>query len=110
MGGARSRCTPPGDEPGWDDLADALALQFGDASLTGVRATHAMFVVAAEADEVQAWLRAEHPELTLMSAGQTIEIYKEAGLPADFVAPLRAGRRSTAATRSGTRGWRPRAG
>jgi methylamine---glutamate N-methyltransferase subunit A len=76
----------PGEEPGWDDLADALALQFGDASLTGVRATHAVFVVAASADAVQAWLRATHPHLTLMSAGQTIEIYKEAGLPSDFVA------------------------
>ena len=73
-------------EPGWDDLADALAVRFGDASLTGVRSTHATFVVAADAGEVQAWLRAERPHLTLMSAGQTIEIYKEAGLPADFVA------------------------
>ena len=73
------------DDPGWDDLADALAMQFGDASLTGVRATHATFMVAAGADEVQSWLRAHHPQLTLMSAGQTIEIYKEAGLPADFV-------------------------
>ncbi len=44
-----------------------------------------MFVIAADADEVQAWLRAHHPELTLMSAGATIEIYKEAGPPADFV-------------------------
>jgi methylamine---glutamate N-methyltransferase subunit A len=75
----------PADEPGWDELADALALQFGDASLTGVRATHATFAVAAGADEVQAWLRDARPGLTLMSAGQTIEIYKEAGLPADFV-------------------------
>ncbi|HXD66334.1 MAG TPA: glutamine amidotransferase family protein [Solirubrobacteraceae bacterium] len=73
-------------EPGWDDLADALAVRFGDASLTGVRATHATFVVAGDAGEVDAWLRAERPHLTLMSAGQTIEIYKEAGLPADFVA------------------------
>ena len=35
--------------------------------------------------EVQAWLAEHHPELTLMSAGRTIEIYKEAGLPSDFV-------------------------
>ena len=73
------------DDPGWGELADALALQFGDASLTGVRATHATFMVAAGAGEVQSWLHANHPQLTLMSAGQTIEIYKEAGLPADFV-------------------------
>jgi glutamate synthase domain-containing protein 1 len=72
-------------EIAWDDLADALALQFGNASLSGVRATHAVFTVAAAAEDVQDWLRAVHPELTLMSAGQTIEIFKEAGLPTDFV-------------------------
>ena len=38
--------------------------QFADASLSGVRATHAVFVVAADAEEVQAWLRTHHPELT----------------------------------------------
>jgi glutamate synthase domain-containing protein 1 len=61
-------------EPDWADLADGLAVQFGDASLSGVRATHAVFTVAAAAEDVQDWLRATHPELTLMSAGQTIEI------------------------------------
>jgi methylamine---glutamate N-methyltransferase subunit A len=75
----------PAEAPGWDQLADDLARRFGDALLSTVRATHAIFVVAAGADEVQAWLRVEQPQFTLMSAGQTIEIYKEAGLPADFV-------------------------
>jgi len=75
----------PGEDPGWEALAGALAREFGDASLTGVRATHATFIVAAGADEVQLWLRIQHPQLTVMSAGQTIEIYKEAGLPSDFV-------------------------
>jgi glutamate synthase domain-containing protein 1 len=69
----------------WGDLADGLALQFGDAALSGVRATHAVFTVAAAAEDVQDWLRATHSQLTLMSAGQTIEIFKEAGLPTDFV-------------------------
>jgi glutamate synthase domain-containing protein 1 len=72
-------------EPDWPVLGAELALELGDASLTGVRATHATFVIAADADEVQTWLRVTHPELTLMSAGATIEIYKEAGLPTEFV-------------------------
>ena len=75
----------PAADPDWADLADALAVRFGDASLSGVRATHAVFIVAAAAEDVQAWLRANRPELTLMSAGQTIEIFKEAGLPTEFV-------------------------
>jgi methylamine---glutamate N-methyltransferase subunit A len=71
--------------PDWRAVGAELADAFGDASLTGVRATHAVFVVAADADAVQGWLTEVHPELTQMSAGATIEIYKEAGSPADFV-------------------------
>jgi glutamate synthase domain-containing protein 1 len=71
--------------PDWTGLGVELAGVFDDASLTGVRATHAVFVVAADAESVQSWLAHAHPELTLMSAGATIEIYKEAGPPADFV-------------------------
>jgi methylamine---glutamate N-methyltransferase subunit A len=71
--------------PDWDGLSSELAAQFGDASGPRVRATHAVFEIAAEADDAQAWLLDRHPELTLMSAGRSIEIYKEAGLPTRFV-------------------------
>ena len=75
----------PSATPDWDGLGGELAAQFGDASPPRVRATHAVFEIAAEADEAQAWLLERHPELTLMSAGRSIEIYKEAGLPTRFV-------------------------
>jgi methylamine---glutamate N-methyltransferase subunit A len=75
----------PAREPDWHGLDAELAREFGDASLTGVRASHAIFVVCGEALEISDWLRACHPELTMMSAGATIEIYKEAGLPTEFV-------------------------
>jgi methylamine---glutamate N-methyltransferase subunit A len=47
-----------------------------------VRASHAIFVVD---DDALERLREDHPELRVMSAGQSLEIYKEAGLPTDFV-------------------------
>jgi glutamate synthase domain-containing protein 1 len=50
-----------------------------------VRGSHAIFVIAAEAEDVQGWLAEQHPELTLMSAGRSIEIYKEAGSPRAFI-------------------------
>jgi glutamate synthase domain-containing protein 1 len=75
----------PAVDPHWDALASEFAAEFGAASPASVRATHATFVIAADAQDVQEWLYAQHPELTLMSAGRTIEIYKEAGLPTDFV-------------------------
>jgi methylamine---glutamate N-methyltransferase subunit A len=79
----------PVADPHWDALASELADEFGACSRARVRATHATFVIAADAQDVQAWLHTRHPELTLMSAGRTIEIYKEAGLPTDFVRRFR---------------------
>jgi glutamate synthase domain-containing protein 1 len=69
----------------WESIGAELADAFEGASQPRVRATHALFVVDADAQEVQGWLAEEHPELRLMSAGSSIEIYKEAGRPGDFV-------------------------
>ncbi|HYB26722.1 MAG TPA: hypothetical protein VEF89_08925 [Solirubrobacteraceae bacterium] len=75
----------PSAAPDWNALSGELSVQFGEASAPRVRATHAVFEIAAEAEEAEAWLLERHPELTLMSAGRSIEIYKEADLPTRFV-------------------------
>jgi len=75
----------PSPTPEWEALTAELQVEFGDASPPNVRATHAVFLVAAEAEDAEAWLVDRHPELTLMSAGRSIEIYKEADLPTRFV-------------------------
>jgi glutamate synthase domain-containing protein 1 len=72
-------------DPDWAAVGVGLAAAFGDASPPRVRASHATFIVDEEPETVQAWLAEQHPELRLMSAGSTIEIYKEAGPPGDFV-------------------------
>jgi glutamate synthase domain-containing protein 1 len=72
-------------EPRWQDLAEELEGAFAAPAPYEVRATHATFVIAADADEAQAWLLDHHPELTVMSAGRSIEIYKGAGSPGEFV-------------------------
>jgi len=69
----------------WEALTRELEAAFGSASQPHRRATHAVFTVGAEAGAVQALLADAHPELRLMSAGGTIEIYKEAGHPQRFV-------------------------
>jgi glutamate synthase domain-containing protein 1 len=69
----------------WEMLGIELAEVFGQASPPRVRASHAIFEIAAEAPDAQTWLVEEHPELRLMSAGHSIEIYKEAGPPREFV-------------------------
>jgi methylamine---glutamate N-methyltransferase subunit A len=75
------------DDPGydWEGLHVELEVEFGEASEPSIRASHATFVVAADAADAQAWLALRRPELRLMSAGSTIEIYKEAGPPSAFV-------------------------
>lgn len=72
-------------EPAWDGLADQLASAFGACERPRVRASHAVLHASGEAEHVQAWLEEHHPELTVMSVGHAIEIYKEAGNPRQFV-------------------------
>jgi methylamine---glutamate N-methyltransferase subunit A len=72
----------------WGGVRDGLAREFGGGvggDMFEVRASHAVFVVDADAPTAQAWLREHHPGLRIMSAGERIEIYKEMGLPTDFV-------------------------
>ena len=80
----------------WDALAAELANAFGGSPQLEVRASHAVFVVDAEAGEADAWIRNAHPELRVMSAGRSIEIYKEVGRPEEFA------RRFDLASLSGT--------
>jgi methylamine---glutamate N-methyltransferase subunit A len=69
----------------WEVLRAALARAFGGDPVPEVRASHAVFVVDAAAETAQAWLAEHRPDLRIMSAGRTIEIFKEAGLPSGFV-------------------------
>jgi glutamate synthase domain-containing protein 1 len=69
----------------WDALAGELGQMFGGSPKASLRASHGVLVVEAEADEAEAWIRSTHPELRVMSAGQTIEIYKEVGRPEEFI-------------------------
>jgi glutamate synthase domain-containing protein 1 len=72
-------------EQDWEAVRVALDRTFGAAPEPEVRASHALFLVDTEAERAETWLRDRHPELRVMSAGRTIEIYKEAGLPSTFV-------------------------
>jgi methylamine---glutamate N-methyltransferase subunit A len=68
----------------WGALASELSAVFGGTPEPHVRATHAVFVVEAEPSDAEAWIREAHPELRVMSAGRTVEIYKETGRPHEF--------------------------
>jgi len=69
----------------WGGLARQLADVFGGAAEPRVRASHAVLVVETDAEDAEAWVRSNRPDLRVMSAGSAIEIYKETGLPREFV-------------------------
>ena len=83
-----SKLTLYSADPGerWGALRDGLCDAFGTCAEPSVRASHAVFVVDAEAAEAERWVRATRPDLRVMSAGEVIEIYKETGLPDEFAA------------------------
>lgn len=67
-------------------LEQALAAAGGSPDRVTVRSTHAVIEVAAEALEAtRAALAEVRPNVRVMGAGESIEIYKETGLPKDVV-------------------------
>jgi glutamate synthase domain-containing protein 1 len=74
----------PDREQDWALVRDSLNEVFG-AGEPEVRASHAVIVVDADAESAQSWIRERFPQLRVMSAGQAIEIYKEAGPPREFI-------------------------
>src|SRR5262249_13731580 len=69
----------------WGEVAEGLRDAFGGCEEPSRRASHAGLLVDAEATEAEGGIRAEGPDLRVMSAGEVIEIYKETGLPEQFV-------------------------
>jgi glutamate synthase domain-containing protein 1 len=73
----------------WVGLRSELGAAFGGVAGVEVRASHGVLSVPAEAADAIAWLAEHHPELRVMSAGTTIEIYKEMGRPERFAERFR---------------------
>lgn len=69
----------------WHHLHEQLAETFGKEVTLGVRASHALIQMPVVAEPAQDWFRRHHPDLRIMSAGTTIETYKEMGMPREFV-------------------------
>jgi glutamate synthase domain-containing protein 1 len=90
----RNPLDPPGvkltlhtadDEYDWSQFRSLLAVAFSAEAEVEIRASHAVVSTTAPLQELRAWLELHHPGLRVMSAGSTIEIYKEKGAPREFV-------------------------
>ena len=85
-----SKVTVHHEDPGydWAVLRDALAAAGGSAPeevALEVRGSHATLTSELPPAHAERWVARERPELRVMSAGDTIELYKEKGLPQDVV-------------------------
>tara|TARA_B100001750_G_scaffold183053_1_gene151762 strand:+ start:29 stop:922 length:894 start_codon:yes stop_codon:yes gene_type:complete len=69
----------------WANLQASMSGYLGSNVTLEILASHAVVVAASDGTALQEWLGSEYPELRVMSAGSAIEIYKEKGLPRDFV-------------------------
>jgi methylamine---glutamate N-methyltransferase subunit A len=73
-----------------DGLAEALSLSVSVPFQGARRDTHLVISFPIEREhEVRAWLAREQPDVTIVSAGTRMEMYKEVGLPTDVAARFR---------------------
>lgn len=75
----------PSEEYSWGELHDGLAHFFGDEAVVADHRDHAVIKVPADPKLVQNWIQETHPELRINSRGEVIEIFKDMGLPAEFI-------------------------
>lgn len=96
----------PADWEDWDALAQAMAERIGAPVTASRNASHAVLTAQAAPQAMRDWVAANRPDLRVMSAGSTLEIYKEVGLPRAvlerFGAPQMAGSHMIGHTRMAT--------
>lgn len=76
----------PDEQFDWAALAGEMSHRFQEQPDLKVNATHARVILPAAESDVRVWLRERFPCVTVMSAGQRIEIMKEVGAPASVLA------------------------
>lgn len=74
----------PDEDFDWKGLVAGAKKACGAASHEQ-RANHAVIKVTAEFEAFKTWLAENHPDVGIVSAGDTIEIFKETGLPETLV-------------------------
>jgi glutamate synthase domain-containing protein 1 len=69
----------------WAALAGDLGDHLGGSVKVSRHGSHTVLLAPGGFDRVEAWLNERHPELRMVSAGDTIEIFKDTGLPQEVV-------------------------
>ena len=80
LGSLKATLQHPETSFDWDGLVEA-ARELAPVGSTTRRDNHLVLQIAASADDLRAWLKRDWPAVRVVSIGDTIEIYKEMGLP-----------------------------
>ena len=83
----RTKLSLVSDDPdyNWRALVTEFGNHFGAEAELAVRGSHAVIKAEESFEALKTWLHSYHPDLRIVSAGDTIEIFKEMGLPKDVV-------------------------
>jgi methylamine---glutamate N-methyltransferase subunit A len=84
------KVTAVAKDPGvdWQALGVRLAERFGGDGVPIIRASHATFTVTEAASGLADWFAQQETTVAVTSVGRSIEIYKEAGTPLEFIRHL----------------------
>ena len=68
----------------WEELRDRLGAELGGRHEISTHGNHAVLTSAADPSRITAWLAAHAPGIAVLSVGQSIDLYKDVGAPADI--------------------------
>lgn len=84
-----SGLTGQGADYDWAALAEAVNAELKVQAVARVQGNHAVLTFEGAADPVKAFVQAHDPKLHLLSAGGSIDLYKDIGTPAEVAARYR---------------------
>jgi methylamine---glutamate N-methyltransferase subunit A len=68
----------------WSELVGQVSQAFPTRHDIAAHGNHAVLTTSADADAVVAWLKQHMPAVAVLSVGQSIDLYKDVGAPADI--------------------------
>lgn len=68
----------------WNDLLQEVREEFGPDQQIAAHGNHAVLTTGSDPDVVSAWLARTAPAVAVLSVGQSIDLYKDVGAPADI--------------------------
>jgi amidophosphoribosyltransferase len=75
----------------WSELLRRLREAIAETHEIAAHGNQAVLTTAADADQVAGWLRRHAPGVAVLSVGQSIDLYKDVGAPADIARRYRFG-------------------